>query len=133
MRDGSILEPKLFMRNYQTLDAWKVSMQLVKYIYLLTKTFPKEELYGLTSQTKRAAVSIPSNIAEGMGRQYKKDTLQFLHISRGSVYELETLLNIAVMTEIINEEAFLKVTPQIDDIIKILNGLIRYLEKSDLK
>jgi len=133
MRDGSILEPKLFMRNYQTLDAWKVSMQLVKNIYLLTKTFPKEELYGLTSQTKRAAVSIPSNIAEGMGRQYKKDTLQFLHISRGSVYELETLLNIAVMTEIINEEAFLKVTPQIDDIIKILNGLIRYLEKSDLK
>jgi len=131
--DGSILEAKLFMRNYQTLDAWKVSMQLVENIFLLTKTFPKEELYGLTSQTKRAAVSIPSNIAEGMGRQYNKDTLQFLHISRESVYELETLLNIAVMTEIINEEAFLKVTLQIDDTIKILNGLIGYMEKSDLK
>ena len=72
-----------FMRSYKDLDAWKNAMQLVKEIYLLTKKFPKEELYALTSQTKRAAVSVPSNIAEGLGRQYKKDTLQFLHISRG--------------------------------------------------
>jgi four helix bundle protein len=57
------------MRNYQKLDAWKISMQLVKEIYLLTKVYPKEELFALTSQTKRAAVSIPSNVAEGMGRQ----------------------------------------------------------------
>jgi four helix bundle protein len=71
------------MANYKTLDAWKTAMQLVKEVYLLTKKFPKEELYALTSQTKRAAVSVPANIAEGLGRQYKKDTLQFLHISRG--------------------------------------------------
>ena len=83
-------------------------MQLVKEVYLLTKKFPKDELYALTSQTKRAAVSVP-NIAEGLGRQYKKDTLQFLHISRGSLYELETLLNIAVMVEIITEEEFNKI------------------------
>ena len=63
------------MRNYKDLDAWKNAMQLVKEVYLLTKKFPKEELYALTSQTKRAAVSVPSNIAEGLGRQYKKDTL----------------------------------------------------------
>ena len=68
------------MRNYQKLDAWKSFMRLVKEIYELTKKFPKEELYALSSQSKRAAVSIPSNIAEGMGRQYKKDTIQFLHI-----------------------------------------------------
>ncbi len=73
------------MRNYQKLDAWKTAMQLVKEVYLLTKKFPKEEVYALTSQIKRASVSIPTNIAEGMGRQYKKDTIQFLHISRGSV------------------------------------------------
>ena len=60
------------MSNYKTLDTWKVSMQLVKEVYVLVKKFPKEELYGLTSQTKRAAVSIPANIAEGIGRQYKK-------------------------------------------------------------
>ncbi len=60
------------MANYKDLDAWKVSMQLVKEVYLLTKQFPKEELYALTSQTKRAAVSVPSNIAEGLGRQYKR-------------------------------------------------------------
>ena len=63
------------MSNYKELDAWKVSMGLVKEIYLIIKKYPKEELYGLTSQTKRAAVSVPSNIAEGIGRQYKKDTL----------------------------------------------------------
>ncbi len=121
------------MRNYQKLDAWKTAMQLVKNIYLLTKHYPKEELYSLTSQTKRAAVSIPVNIAEGMGRQYKKDTAQFLHIARGSIYELETLLNIAVMVEIINEQKFNSLIPVIDDSIKLLNGLINYTEKAALK
>jgi len=72
------------MSKYQELDAWKVSMQLVKEIYLLTKKYLKEELYGLTAQTRRSAVSIPSNIAEGIGRQYKKDNLQFQHIAMGS-------------------------------------------------
>ncbi len=87
-------------------------------------------MYGLTSQTKRAAVSIPANIAEGLGRQYKKDTLQFLHVSRGSIYELETLLNIAVMVEILKEDSFKKLLPLFDDILKLLNGLIIYMEKS---
>ena len=97
------------MANYKKLDAWQQSMQLVKEIYLMTKIFPKEELYALTSQTKRAAVSVPSNIAEGIGRNYKKDTIQFLHISRGSLYEVETLLNIAVMVAIITEDNFNKI------------------------
>ena len=92
------------MTSYKDLEAWKKSMQLVKEIYFLTKTFPKEEIYALTSQIKRAAVSIPSNIAEGSGRHYKKETIQFLHISRGSLYELDTQLNIAVLTDIIDEE-----------------------------
>jgi four helix bundle protein len=121
------------MSNYKTLDAWKQSMQLVKEIYLITKTFPKEELYALTSQTKRAAVSVPCNIAEGTGRNYKKDTIQFLHISRGSLYELETLLNIAVMVEIISEKVFNKISPLIDKCMQLINGLIRYYEKSNLK
>ena len=108
-------------------------MQLVKEIYLLAKKFPKEELYALTSQTKRAAVSVPSNIAEGLGRQYKKDTLQFLHISRGSLYELETLLNIAVIVEIITEEEFNKIIPALEKTLQVLNGFINYNQKADLK
>ena len=108
-------------------------MQLVKEIYLLTKTYSKEERYALTSQTKRAAVSIPANIAEGMGRQYKKDTLQFLHISRGSLYEVETLLNIAVMVEILQEADFIKLLPLLDQSMQVLNGLINYVTKAYLK
>jgi four helix bundle protein len=77
------------MSKYQSLDAWKISMQLIKEIYVLIKSYLKDELYALTSQTKRAAVSVSCNIAEGLGRQYKKDTIQFLHISRGSLYELK--------------------------------------------
>jgi len=121
------------MSNYKKLDAWQQSMQLVKEIYVLTKTFPKEETYALTSQTKRAAVSVSCNIAEGTGRNYKKDTIQFLHISRGSLYELETLLNIAVMLELISTDSFNKISPLIDKCLQLLNGLIRYYEKSNLK
>lgn len=121
------------MRNYQKLDAWKASMQLVKSIYTATKEFPREEIYGLTSQIKRAAVSIPANIAEGMGRQYKKDTIQFLHIARGSIYELGTLLNIAAEVNILTTCNFNSLLIQIDDSIKLLNGLINYFEKAELK
>jgi four helix bundle protein len=121
------------MSKYQSLDAWKISMQLVKEIYILTKMYPKEQVYALTSQTKRAAVSVPANIAEGMGRQYKKETLQFLHISRGSLYELETLLNIAVMVNILKAEDLLKTVELVNQCMQLLNGLIKYITKSDLK
>ena len=103
-------------------------MRLVKEVYLLVKTFPKEELFALTSQTKRAVVSIPANIAEGIGRNYKKDTIQFLHIARGSLYELETLLNIGVMVEIMPENKFEPFTILIDETLRILNGLIKSYE-----
>ena len=122
------------MSNYKTLDAWKVSMELVKEIYLLTKQFPKEELYGLTSQIRRSAVSIPTNIAEGLGRQYKKDTLQFFYVSRGSIYELETLINIGLMANIISENDFERLLPPIERALKLLYGLIKsYETRTDLK
>lgn len=109
-------------------------MQLVKDVYLLTKNFPKDEMFGLTSQSKRAAVSIPSNIAEGLGRQYKKDSLQFFHIARGSLYELETLLQIALMTDIIDESQLSLIIPALERVSMILNGLINSYEKrTDLK
>ena len=121
------------MKSYKDLDGWKKSMQLVKDVYLLIKSFPKEELYGLTTQIKRAAVSVPANIAEGIGRNYKKDTIQFLHISRGSLYELETLLNVAEMIGILKDEDFKTISDNINECARIINGLIAYYEKSVLK
>jgi four helix bundle protein len=102
------------MSNYKKLDVWRISMETVKEVYTLTKSYPTDERFGLISQTNRAAVSIPSNIAEGFGRNHKKDTIQFLYISRGSAYELETLLNIAFSIKIINEESYNKVTEILD-------------------
>ena len=108
-------------------------MELTTEIYRLTKEYPKEELYALTSQTKRAAVSIAANIAEGLGRQYKKDSLQFLHIARGSLYELETLLLIAMNVQIINEEKFMQIEAFWLKAIQLLNGFINYYQKVALK
>ena len=121
------------MRNYQNLEAWKSAMQLIKQVYILTKAFPKEELYTLTSQARRAAVSIAANIAEGMGRQYKRDTVQFLHIARGSIYELETLLNIAALIDLLEESKLRELISLVDNTAKLLSGLINYNEKAILK
>lgn len=121
------------MTSYKKLEAWKKSMQLVDEIYKLTRLFPKEEIYGLTSQIKRASVSVPCNIAEGIGRNYKKDTVQFLHISRGSLYEVETLLEISKMATLISDEKCKQLFELIEECLKILNGRIGYYEKTNLK
>ena len=87
-------------------------------------------MYSLAQQTRRAAVSIPSNIAEGIGRNHKKDTIQFLHISRGSAYELETHIQIAKMLGYIKEDKFEIINNKIKESIRLINGLINYMEKS---
>jgi four helix bundle protein len=117
------------MTNYKKLEAWIVSMETINEIYNLTKFYPREEKYGLISQTNKAAVSIACNIAEGMGRNYKKDTIQFLHVSRGSAYEVETLLSVAKMVRIIDEQAYNRLNNKLERNIQILNGLINYLEQ----
>lgn len=81
--------------NHKDLDVWKLSMEFVAAIYEMTGSFPREEIYGLTNQMRRAAVSIPSNIAEGAARNSEKEFLQFLHFSLGSAAELETQLLIS--------------------------------------
>ena len=83
-------------RPHYNLEAWKESISLVKAVYVVSRSFPKDELYGLTSQMRRAAVSIPSNLAEGAARSGQKEFAQFLSIARGSLSELETQLIIAV-------------------------------------
>lgn len=118
-------------RTYRDLDVWKKVRALVKEVYLITKGFPKDEIYGLVSQMRRCAVSIPSNIAEGYGRQFKKETIQFLHIARGSLFELETQFFIAADLSFINENELEKRILQLDDCKRLLNGLIKYFEKTE--
>jgi four helix bundle protein len=104
-------------------------MKTVKEVYILTKSYPIEERYGLISQTNRAAVSIPSNVAEGLGRNHKKDSIQFLYISRGSAYELETLLCIALMTKIINDQSYKKLNTILERNIQLITGFINFLKE----
>lgn len=103
--------------------------KLVNLLYDFSKLFPKEELFGLTNQMKRAAISIPSNIAEGCGRQTSKETIHFLHISRGSLYELETQFYIALDQKYIEENNFNIALSQIQICKKLLNGFINYYKK----
>jgi len=117
-------------KTYKELDVWKKARAFVKEIYIITRDFPNEEKYGLMSQMRRCAVSIPSNIAEGYGRQFKKETVQFLHISRGSLYELETQIYIAYDLSFISEEKLNKLLADLEECRRLLSGLINYFEKN---
>ena len=104
-------------------------MDLATHVYSLTSRFPKEELYGLTSQMRRSAVSIPSNIAEGAARHSRKEFIQFLHIASGSVAELETQLALASRMGFLSTNTALA---QIEEIRKMLLGLLRSLKKQPI-
>ncbi len=113
-------------KEYTELEVWMESRKLVNIVYVKTKTFPREELFGLTNQIRRSAVSIPSNIAEGCGRITSNDTIQFLHISRGSLFELETQIYISLDQNYISEIEFNEIANQILICKKSLNGFINY-------
>jgi four helix bundle protein len=113
------------MKDHKDLDVWKESMLLAENIYALTKHFPSDEKYGLSSQIKRAVVSVPSNIAEGAARKGDKEFIQFLYIAMGSISEIETQLILAERLHFIDSiEVYLI---QIEKIKKMLFGLIRYI------
>lgn len=115
--------------DYTKLDVWLESRKLTNLLYNISKQFPKEKIYGLTNQMRRCAVSIPSNIAEGCGRQTSKDTIHFFHISRGSLYELETQCFLALDQTYINETQFNEVYELIQACKRLLNGFINYYKK----
>jgi four helix bundle protein len=115
--------------NYTELEVWKYSRVLVKLVYQLTKSFPKEELYGLTNQIRRCAVSLPSNIAEGIGRQSNKETIHFLYIAKGSLQEVETQLYLSFDLEYISEEELKNILEKVISSKKLLNGFINYYKK----
>ncbi|MBI3477915.1 MAG: four helix bundle protein [Acidobacteria bacterium] len=110
--------------NYRDLIAWQKAKALALEIYCCTRKFPKDEMYGLTSQMRRAAVSIPSNIAEGKGRHSPKELVQFLFHARGSLLELDTQLSIAHELDYVDEPTFIHLDGMIDEVGRILNGLI---------
>jgi len=112
-------------RKHHELRAWQEAISLVKDIYKITASFPKDEIYALTSQMRRAAVSIPSNIAEGATRTGDKEFLQFLSISRGSLSELETQLIIA--KELAYMQTLDDIMPKVDNLFGLLGGLIKSL------
>jgi four helix bundle protein len=119
------------IKSHRDLIAWQKAMDLVVAVYKLSKSFPKEELYGLTSQLRRAAVSIPANIAEGQGRRSKTEFKQFLGHARGSLLEPDTHLELALRLEYLDSKEHASVQEQLQEVGRITNGLMRSLT-SDL-
>jgi len=115
--------------DYTELDVWKYARKLVKEVYLLTNNFPKEELYALTNQIRRSSISVPSNIAEGIGRQSNKETIHFLFIAKGSLQEVETQLYLSFDLDYISEEQLKSILEKITSNKKLLNGFINYYKK----
>jgi len=115
-------------KDYTSLNVWKEGKNLVVCIYKITEMFPDKEMYGLTSQIRRCAVSIPSNIAEGCGRQHVKDSIQFFYISRGSLYELETQIHISKDLEYIGLDEYKNIINHLTTCKKLLNGFINYFK-----
>jgi four helix bundle protein len=114
------------MRPHHKLEAWSQAVELVTDVYKKTEHFPKEERYGLTSQIRRAAVSIPANIAEGAGRHSKKEFAHFLSNSQGSASELETELVIANRLGYLDETSFLSLSAKLERIGRLVTGLRRH-------
>ncbi|MCE2962626.1 MAG: four helix bundle protein [Chitinophagales bacterium] len=118
--------------SFEKLEAWVLAKDLTKQVYLLTKKFPNEEIYGLTSQIRRASISICSNIAEGSGRTSKIDFARFIQIAYGSMMELLNQLIIAEELEYIQKDELVKIREQIDQISIRLSGLRKSLLQSQL-
>ncbi|OKL41182.1 four helix bundle protein [Pontibacter flavimaris] len=112
------------MHNFKELRVWKEAIELAKSVYIITANFPADEKYGLKSQVNRAAVSIPSNIAEGAGRGSNKEFAQFLKIALGSAFEVETQMILAEAFGFVTEADNEKLMQQLSGVQKMLNGLI---------
>ena len=115
-------------KSYRDLEVWKNAKDLVKVVYIVTQNFPVIEQYGLLLQIRRAAVSIPSNIAEGIGRKSVRETIRFLYISRGSLYELETQIIVAFELNFIAQTTYEEILISLNRVGRLLSGFISYYE-----
>jgi four helix bundle protein len=111
-------------QSYRQLVAWQKAMQFVKEIYRITRSFPNDEMYGLTSQLRRATVSVPSNIAEGQARYSRREFYHFLTLARGSLAEIETQIEIAASLEYLTSADARLLSARAAELGRILNGLI---------
>ena len=118
------------INSFRDLVVWQKGMKLCQDIYKASKLFPKEEKYSLTSQIHRSAISVPSNIAEGYGRDSRNDYIRFLKIARGSLFELETQVELAFNIGFIQHSHFQNLLKTSSEIAKMLNSLINKLEQS---
>jgi four helix bundle protein len=118
------------VRSYNDLIAWQKGIAFVTQVYASTRAFPPEERYGLTSQIRRAAVSIPSNIAEGHGRMTRGEYLHFLGTARGSLFEVRTHIHIAKELKFLNDEESDKLLESATELGKLINGIIKGLSGS---
>jgi four helix bundle protein len=118
----------MIAKMYENLDAWKEAVNLAIQIYETTKNFPREEIYGLTSQLRGASVSISSNIAEGAGRKSKKDFKQFIHIASGSLNEVESLLHICSRLNLIAADSYKELNESTERVGRLIGGLLKYLD-----
>ena len=117
------------IETFKDLVVWQEAMNLVEMIYLQTRKFPKEEMFGLTSQIRRAAISIPANIAEGNGRKSRKEYLQFLSIANGSLREMETHLLIAERLNFLPKDSSKQLQTQVQSVGRLLTALRKKLQE----
>jgi len=129
MADPEVSMPEHKIKSYRDLRVWHEAMDIVEKCYRLTADFPRDEIYGLTSQVRRAAVSVPANIAEGYGRDNTGSYIYFLKIAQGSLKEVETLLLVAERITLIPANSTEGLLAQCDVTGRMLNGLIRSLER----
>jgi four helix bundle protein len=118
------------IQSYKDLIAWNKALALAIDVHRLSDSFPRSERFGLTTQLRRAAVSIPSNIAEGAARRTTRDLVAFLHIARGSLAELETQLLLAQQLGYADIKRFEQLRPELDEISRLINGLIKGLRQA---
>jgi len=119
-------------QSYRELLAWQHAIELVDLIYRCTRDWPRDEAFGLTSQTRRAVVSVPANIAEGQGRNGRREFCNFLGIANGSLCELETLVVIARRQDYLTAEQEILINQQSRRVASLLNGLIKSIRSADL-
>jgi four helix bundle protein len=117
------------INDYRDLNVWKASMDLAADIYMMTKAFPREEMFGMTAQMRRAAASIPANIAEGFGRAQRKTFIQFLRIAQGSLKELETHSLLATRVGLLEAEISVALMARCESLGKMIRAFIHSLEK----
>lgn len=120
-------------KPHKKLDLWRAAMELAVTIYQVTDSFPREERYGLTDQIRRASSSVPSNIAEGAGRQTRKEFINYLHIAQGSLSELDTHLELARRLGYFGQDSWTALDGKVERIDKMLSGLIRHQRGKGVK